>query len=104
MQIDHVRGKGKQDAETIYALLGGTDLARQEHFLSLQNAFHSMLHHYRANEWQEALLYLERCRAIDTVKQLAKLLDLYSSRIDRLSKSAPSQDWDGVFPASPQTT
>jgi adenylate cyclase len=99
IEVDRVRVKGKRDAETIYSVLGRYDLEQQEQFLSFRSEFHSMLAHYRAKEWPEALVHLDRCRDINRTDRLDKLLDLYSFRIAGFANNPPPSDWDGAFNA-----
>jgi adenylate cyclase len=99
IEVDRVRVKGKQDAETIFTLLGGRELAQQDEFKSFQTAFLSLLSCYREKDWPLALLHLDRCRNIDRMGQFRKLLDLYSSRIANFAENPPPADWDGVFKA-----
>jgi adenylate cyclase len=99
IEVDHVRVKGKQEAVTIYAVVGGAEVATQEQFLLIRDMFHSMLSCYRARAWEEALTHLGHCRAINRITQLAKLFEIYSRRIDEFLSSSPPTDWEGVFEA-----
>jgi len=99
IEVDRVRVKGKQEAETIFTLLGGTDVAAEELFLLSREAFHSMLLHYRAQAWEEALVHLERFKAVNRFVHLNKLIEIYSFRIGGFLSNGPSPDWDGVFNA-----
>jgi adenylate cyclase len=100
VEIDRVRVKGKQDAETIYTLLGEQDLAQQGLFLNFRDAFHSMLAHFRAQEWPDALIHLRQCQDMKGLEGVNKLLDLYASRIAAFTANPPPPGWDGVFKAA----
>ncbi len=99
IEIDRVRVKGKKDAETVYTLAGGRNLAEQDDFLAFQRSFRSMLSCYRSRDWPEALIHLGHCREINRWSEFNKLLDLYSSRIVRFAETPPPPEWDGVFSA-----
>lgn len=79
-ELDLVKVKGKEDAVTIFELVGFKDEMEQER-LRLIDAYHSGLQHYRSKEWADAektfkealslfaadgpsLLYLERTREL----------------------------------------
>ncbi len=100
IEIDCVRVKGKRDAETVFALLGGQALAQREDFASFKSAFQSMLNSYRAKDWTQALARLAYCREINILGEPGRLLDLYASRIARFTENPPPADWDGVFNSS----
>jgi adenylate cyclase len=97
LEIDRVRVKGKRDAATIYTLLGGTDLRRQSHFRAFRGAFTEMREHYARGDWSGARLALDRSRRNNESVQLAKLLDLYESRLSALEARPAMTEWDGVF-------
>jgi adenylate cyclase len=97
LEIDRVRVKGKRDAATIYTLLGGTDLRRQSHFRAFRGAFTEMREHYARGDWPGARLALDRSRRNNESAQLAKLLDLYESRLSALEARPATTEWDGVF-------
>ena len=61
IEIDSVRVKGKRDAATVYTLLGGPDLLRQNHFRAFRGAFLEMREHYSA-----AATGRRRALALDT--------------------------------------
>ena len=98
IEVDRVLVKGKKEAETIYTVLGGPALLQQEQFVSLQKAFHSMICHYRAKKWHDAILDLERCKEID-FPGLNRLMEVYSARLSGLVTNPPASDWNGVFKA-----
>ncbi len=97
LEVDRVRVKGKLEAETIYTLLGGPELAAQDEFASFRDAFHSMLACYRARDWAGALDQLGRCQELNRTPRLDKLLGIYANRVNEAAKAPPAADWDGVF-------
>ncbi len=100
VEVDRVRVKGKKDAETVYTVLGGPDVAQQESFLTFRSTFQAMLAHYRAKDWPQALALLDGCRGIGGMDRLDKLLNLYASRLAGFADNPPPADWDGVFQVS----
>ncbi len=98
IEVDRVLVKGKKEPETVHTVLGGPSIVQRKDFQDFQSAFASMLGHYRANRWPEALQDLDRCKKI-TPAGLDKLLNVYSARITHFMKSPPASDWDGVFKA-----
>ncbi|MGA7328316.1 MAG: adenylate/guanylate cyclase domain-containing protein [Rhodomicrobium sp.] len=99
IEVDRVRVKGKQDAETIYTVLGGLELASKEQFLVLRDSFSSMLANYRARAWQQALGDLRRCMDMESFSYLNTLFEIYIARINAYLGGPPPPDWDGVFNA-----
>ncbi len=97
IEVDRVRVKGKQDAETIYTVLGGQELASKEEFLVLRDTFSSMLSHYRAQAWQPALADLRRCMDSGSFAHMNRLFEIYAARIEGFLSEPPPSDWDGVF-------
>ncbi len=98
LEVDRVRVKGKQQAETVYTIFGA-ELAGQVHFEAFRAAFHAMLGHYRARNFAQAQIDLSRCRELNRMGRLGKLLDVYAARIARFIENPPPADWDGVFAA-----
>ena len=56
-----------------------------------------MLDRYRAQDWAEARVALDRCRGRDP--RLEALYDLYDERLAYFADNPPAADWDGVFVA-----
>ena len=99
VEANRVRVKGKREAETVFALLGGQDLAQADDFRAFQAAFQAMLRAYRAKDWPQALAHLDRCRELNRTRRLGRLVDLYASRIAAFVQTPPPPDWDGVYNA-----
>lgn len=97
IEVDRVRVKGKQDAATVYTLLGGSELKRQSHFRAFRGAFQEMRDQYTRGDWAAARLALERSRRNNESGQLKTLLDVYASRISAMEARPSKVDWDGVF-------
>jgi adenylate cyclase len=99
LELDLIAVKGKTEPETIYALLGGADIAGDGRFQELRKLYSTMLYCYRSRDWEGALEAIELCRAAEHNFGLAALFDLYRTRIEAFRESAPPKDWVGVFVA-----
>ena len=97
LEIDLIRVKGKTKPVKIFALLGDEELENQPVFREVRGHFEKMLASYRAQQWNEAENFLERCRHI-TLPQidLGGLYELYVSRILSYKINPPVPNWDGV--------
>ncbi|HUB97051.1 MAG TPA: adenylate/guanylate cyclase domain-containing protein [Stellaceae bacterium] len=97
LEIDLVAVKGKDEAVRIFALLGDQHMNESEPFKTLQARHAAFLAAYRAQDWNGARAALAICRA--AAPPLARLHDLYESRIAEYEASAPGADWRGVHVA-----
>ena len=100
IEVDTVRVKGKQQAETVYTLLGGPELLRQDNFRALRGAFVDMRECYGRSDWGAARSALARCRRLNDFAQMTGVLDLYEARLAVLEADPPAANWEGVFSAS----
>jgi adenylate cyclase len=98
--LDHVRVVGRDAPETIHALLGDETLASRPDFQAFAADHEAMGRAYRAQQWDEAEVLLDRQQAHAESLGLAKLYALMRERIARYRESPPSPDWDGVFGAT----
>ena len=55
LELDLIAVKGKTEPETVYALLGGEDLAGDVRFQELRKLYSTMLYCYRSRDWEGAL-------------------------------------------------
>jgi adenylate cyclase len=99
LEIDLVAVKGKTEPDTIYALLGREEMARDLRFQELRKLYSTMLYCYRSRDWDGALEAIELCQASEHQFGLIELFDLYRARIQAFRESAPPADWAGVFVA-----
>jgi adenylate cyclase len=97
LEIDWIAVKGKEDAESIYALLGDATLAESAEFKRLAARHEAMLGCYRRQDWTGALAALRRCRQSEIAP--VQLYDLYEERIVYYQLHSPGPSWDGVFVA-----
>ena len=101
-QVDRIRVKGKQEPETIFALLGDGEMLADPKFQDLHKLNEDMLRLYRSLDFESAQALLE------TVGEAAEALNididgyllLYELRIAEFSANPPGRDWDGVYTAT----
>ncbi len=102
LELDLIKVKGKTQAVTIYALLGGEALRDNGEFGKLCELWDKALHSYRAQQWDEAVNFMAlartQCGKVP-MASLEVLFDLYAERIKRFRITLPPADWDGVFAA-----
>ncbi|MBL6929164.1 MAG: adenylate/guanylate cyclase domain-containing protein [Rhodospirillales bacterium] len=99
LDIDLIQVKGRKRATRIFALLGDESVAGDEGFQTLRASHHEMMAAYRGREWPMARSKLAECRALCGDLGLARVYDLYETRMERYETTPPAQDWDGVFVA-----
>ncbi len=93
-ELDSVRVKGKQEPVTIYELIGqGTPDPQLE---SLLSAFHDGLEAYKHQEWDRAIALFQEVLRIH-IHSDDKPAKLYIQRCEEYKRTAPPEDWDGVF-------
>ncbi|MEP1209797.1 MAG: adenylate/guanylate cyclase domain-containing protein [Rhizobiaceae bacterium] len=99
LEVDRLRVKGKEQAETIFALVGDENLLADENFQELQRLNDSMLSSYRSQDWETATAALEAIKdlPISATIDLDTYLFLYETRILEYQANPPGQDWDGVY-------
>jgi len=98
LELDWIAVKGKDEADSIYVLLGGRDLAQSAEFKTLAARHAAMLGCYRQQDWAGALAALGRCRR--SGNNLTQLYDLFETRIAYYQENPPGPSWDGVFVAT----
>lgn len=97
LELDRITVKGKTEPETVYALLGGADLADSARFAELKRVFGEMLARYRGRDFAGATQALVRCREVGEGFGLRGLCGLYAARLAAFEKEPPPPGWDGVF-------
>jgi len=100
LEADRLRVKGKLEPETVYALLGGADLASTSVFSHLKTKVGEMQSAYRSQDWDVALSRVEEVRATDGLRQVDEFLNIFEKRIRLLRNDPPGDGWDGVFEAT----
>jgi len=99
IELDRVRLVGREEPETLSALIGDEEIARSEAFVRFRQEHALMLADYRACRWAEAEARLDR-QTEAAGFGLAKLYDLYRARIRGYAENPPAADWDGVWTAT----
>jgi adenylate cyclase len=96
-ELDFVAVKGKTEAELIYAIVGGHNIATSNGFREWQDINTEILMHYRRREWERALAAIERSQAMDEKRQFEVLRGLYLDRIRKCQINPPPANWDGSY-------
>lgn len=97
LELDFITVKGKKEPEVIYAIAGREDVANSGKFQRTRNLNIEMLAQYRNQNWEDALIAIDKARIADEEKALTTLYDLYESRIREFIANPPPPGWDGVF-------
>ncbi len=97
LQIDLITVKGKHEPESIYALVGDSNVAASEGFKSITGLTREMLGCYRDRDWSGAENALQRAKQAEQTFGLAGVFELYQSRIEAFRITPPPPSWDGVF-------
>jgi len=96
VELDRVRFVGRDQPETVSALIGDEEIARSEAFVRFRHGHDLLLADYRACRWAEAEARLDR--PTDAARfGLSKLYELYRARIRAYAENPPPADWDGVW-------
>ena len=98
--LDRIRVKGKLQPETVYALLGRADRARDPSFKALRDQVGVQMDRYWAQDWDGALDAAKTARRMDHRGELAAFFDVMEQRIADFRTSPPAADWDGVWVAT----
>jgi len=101
VELDFIQVKGKTEGVRIFALVGGEEMAQDEHFKSFKAKVDEMLAIYKSQDWDGAR------KAINEARELGEPYDidetfytLYEDRIKAYEENPPGEDWDGVFVAT----
>jgi adenylate cyclase len=99
MEIDRIQVKGKTEPETVFTVLGRTELGRDPNFQELHALTIKMLEYYREQNWTQALDALEPCRKAGEGFGIGALYEMYAERIEAFRRDPPPADWNGVYEA-----
>src|SRR5262245_58905465 len=97
LELDCITVKGKTEPESVYTILGRSDIAGSDRFGQLRHSVNDMLARFRQQDFSGATQAIERCRKFGDGFGLAYLFDLYSERIRTFEETPPPADWNGVF-------
>jgi adenylate cyclase len=96
-ELDFITVRGKSEAQLIYAIVGGRDIATSESFKRWQDIHAEVLTYYRHRQWELAISAIEQSRAADTAGRFDVLCGLYLKRIREFQVKPPAADWNGVI-------
>ena len=97
LELDCITVKGKTEPESIYTVLGRSDVADSDRFGQLRENVNDMLTRFRRRDFSGATQAIERCRKFGDGFGLSDLFDIYSERIRVFEENPPPADWNGVF-------
>lgn len=95
-QLDRVKVKGKDEAVTIYEVLGLTDNVSDVIKHEIKQ-FHQAYALYCEQRWDEASLILTALADQNKQNTIAILYQTYLDRIKEYKLSPPDKDWNGVY-------
>ena len=99
LEADLIKVKGKDNAERIFVLLGGEEIAGQVAFQELKQLHEKMINAYREKRFDQALALIAECRQKSDYN-LSQLYDVYEERIKELLSQDLDDNWDGVYVAT----
>ena len=97
LELDCITVKGKTEPESVYTVLGRSDVAGSDRFGQLRQNVNDMLTRFRQQDFSGATQAIERCRKFGDGFGLSYLFDIYSERIRVFEENPPPADWNGVF-------
>ena len=98
LELDLIKVKGRTAPSRLYTMTAA--LGSGEDIVARLIPLHAeMLAAYRDRAWERAEALIADCRALG-IATLAKLYDVYQSRIAQWRDSPPPPDWDGSFTAT----
>ncbi len=97
LELDCITVKGKTEPESVYTVLGRSDVADSDRFGQLRQNVNDMLTRFRQQDFSGATQAIERCRKFGDGFGLSYLFDIYSERIRVFEENPPPTDWNGVF-------
>jgi adenylate cyclase len=92
-EIDSVRVKGKQNAQTIFQPMGLKASVTEGEMAQLEQ-FNTALGCYKKQQWQEATGLF---RTLGEQVPGESIYSLYLERVAELEGQPPGEDWDGVY-------
>jgi adenylate cyclase len=99
MEIDLIQVKGKKQSETVFTVLGPSEVNDDPRAKELRDLHAQMLAAYRKQAWDEAHTLIDRCRKLANGFAVEGLYDMYAERIEAYRADPPPADWDGVYAA-----
>jgi adenylate cyclase len=99
LELDIIRVKGKNKPVRIYTVLGSASVAHSNDFLRLVAVHSDMMRNYYLQNWQEVIVLIARCQAINTF-ELVDFYHIYQQRVESFIITPPESTWDGVYIAT----
>ena len=99
MEIDLIQVKGKKQPETVFTVLGRSEVAEDPRCNQLCDLNAQMLAAYRTQQWEEAERVIERCLKIAGHFGVDGLYEMYLERIAVYRADPPPPDWTGIYEA-----
>jgi adenylate cyclase len=96
LELDCITVKGKTEPESVFTVLGRSDVAGSERFERLHRTVDDLLLRFRKRDFAGAADAILRCRKLDDGFGLNSLFDLYAERIRLFEQNPPPPDWNGV--------
>jgi adenylate cyclase len=96
LELDCITVKGKTEPESVFTVLGRSDIAGSERFERLHRTVNDLLLRFRKRDFAGAAEAILRCRKLDDGFGLNSLFDLYAERIRLFEQDPPPPDWNGV--------
>jgi adenylate cyclase len=96
LELDCITVKGKTEPESVFTVLGRSDIAGSERFERLHRTVNDLLLRFRKRDFAGAAEAILRCRKLDDGFGLNSLFDLYAERIRLFEQNPPPPDWNGV--------
>jgi len=101
VELDLIKVKGKTKAVRIFALVGGEEMAQDEHFKAFKAKIDELLAIYKTQDWEAVRTVLNEVRKMGEPYDIDDTFyDLYAERINAYEADSPGEDWDGVFVAT----
>jgi len=101
IELDFIQVKGKTEGVRIFALAGGEDMAKDEHFIAFKAKVDEMLTVYKSQDWEGAKALINEARVQGEPYDIDETFyTLYEDRIKAYEQTPPGADWDGVFVAT----
>lgn len=98
IELDKVTARNRKNPTKIYGLMQPHQVPSDSAYQAHQLLHSAMLYAYRNQHWEEAKDYLNRCQGF--CRDLARLYELYASRIEFYGAAPPGSGWDGTLTAT----
>ncbi|MGE3692612.1 MAG: CHASE2 domain-containing protein [Novosphingobium sp.] len=97
IELDRVVVLGRDEPETIHALLGDETMRATPAFAAFAAAHSEFMATRRANEWPSALQHLDRLDGLAARFGLEGLYAFYRDQDSAQARDCPERGWDGIF-------